>query len=119
MKRKLRREITRTARDCLFLTFSKNESPLIHLEDVSISRVDSEEVEKVVQSTIKGIKSGLEEGFEIKGNIKFELAVMTVKEGEGGIKILIADAGAKASKEALSKITFEVGAIETNIGIVA
>lgn len=68
------------------------------------------ELDKCVKSTIESILKGTEDsGMVLKGNIGFELAVVKLKEGEGGLKLYVADAGVNYSKEEISKITFEIG----------
>ena len=68
------------------------------------------ELDKCVKSTIESILKGTEDsGMVLKGNIGFELAVVKLKEGEGGLKLYVANAGVNYSKEEISKITFEIG----------
>ena len=68
------------------------------------------ELDKFVKSTIESIRKGTEDsGMVLNGNIGFELAVVKLKEGEGGVKVYVVDAGASYRKEEISKITFEIG----------
>jgi len=70
--------------------------------------IDSKELEEYVRATIEGIKKGIPKGFYLSESIKFELAVVNVKKGEGGLKILVVDASGKYEKETMSKISFEI-----------
>ncbi len=71
--------------------------------------IDSAELGDYVKSTIEGIEKGLKEGYKLKGEIEFELAIINTKEGEGGLKIKIVNVGGSLSKENVSKIKFKVG----------
>ena len=71
--------------------------------------IDSVELSNYVKSTIEGIENGLKEGYKLKGEIEFELAVVNTKEGEGGLKIKVVNLGGSLSKENVSKIKFKVG----------
>ncbi|MBU0580944.1 MAG: hypothetical protein KKA19_07180 [Candidatus Margulisbacteria bacterium] len=72
-------------------------------------KIDSAELGEYVKSTIEGIEKGLKEGYQLKGEIEFELAVINTKEGEGGLKIKIVNVGGSLSNENVSKIKFKVG----------
>jgi hypothetical protein len=73
------------------------------------------ELDMCVKSTIESILKGTKDsGMVLKGNIEFELAVVKLKEGEGGLKLCVANAGLNYSKEEISKITFEVGPVPPN-----
>jgi len=69
----------------------------------------SEDLKKIVSSTIESIKESLK-GKEagVIGPIEFELAVVKAKEATGGFGFFIADASENCSKESLSKIKFSV-----------
>ncbi len=71
--------------------------------------VEDSELEKFVQSTIESIRRALPKEGRIIGSIRFELAVVTTRSAEGGLKIFVAHAGGKYAKEELSRITFEIG----------
>jgi hypothetical protein len=76
-----------------------------------MSSIDGEELKNLVSSTIENIEAGLKgksKEYILNGSIKFEVAVLTVKKGEGGLKLFVVDLSGKASKESASKITFEV-----------
>ena len=72
-------------------------------------KIDSAELGNYVKSTIEGVENGLKEGYKLKGEIEFELAVINTKEGEGGLKIKIVNVGGNISNENVSKIKFKVG----------
>ena len=71
-------------------------------------KIDSKDLESFVRSTIESIEKGLKEGYELMGDIEFEVAVINVKKAEGGIKLFVVDASAEYGKEWLSKIKFKV-----------
>ena len=76
-----------------------------------MSNIDGEELKNLVSSTIDNIEAGLKgksKEYVLSGNIKFEVAVVTVKQGEGGLKLYVVGVSGKTSKESVSKITFEV-----------
>lgn len=70
---------------------------------------DSKELEAYVKSVITAVDNSKHRDMVLKSDIEFELSVLTSKEAEGGIKILIANAGGKYEKEAVSKIKFSIG----------
>lgn len=68
------------------------------------------ELDKFIESTIESIRKGTDySGMVLNGNIQFKLAVVKLKEGEGGVKVYVVDAGTSYRKEEISKITFEIG----------
>ncbi len=76
-----------------------------------MSGIDGEELKNFVSSTIDSIEAGLKgksKEYVLNGSIKFEVAVLTAKKGEGGLKLFVVDLSGKKSKESTSKITFEV-----------
>jgi len=78
------------------------------------------ELDKFIESTIESIRKGTEySGVVLNGNIQFELAVVKLKEGEGGLKVYVVDAGASYRKEEISKITFEIGRDNTTSSFAA
>jgi hypothetical protein len=73
--------------------------------------IDSEELKSFVSSTIDSIEQGIEgksKKYCLSGGIKFEIAVVSFKKGEGGIKLFVVDASGKVGNENTSKITFEI-----------
>jgi hypothetical protein len=80
-----------------------------------LAKIDSEELRNFVSSTIKSIEEGLKgEKYRLSGCIEFELAVVNVKKGEGGLRLFVVDASGKYGKEDVSKIRFK---IKRDIGI--
>ena len=76
-----------------------------------MSNIDGEELKNLVSSTIDNIEAGLKgknKQYVLSGNIKFEVAVVTVKKGEGGLKLYVVGVSGKKSEKSVSKITFEV-----------
>jgi len=74
-------------------------------------KIDSEELKELVSSTISSIEEGMENKkgkYLIDGSIEFEVAVVNVKKGEGGIKLLVVNVGGKINKENISKIKFKI-----------
>jgi len=69
---------------------------------------NSRELKQFVQATLNDIKEGVGSEFYIDGAIKFEVAVVKVKEGSGGFRIYVVNAGGKYNKEEISKISFKV-----------
>ena len=71
--------------------------------------INSEELEKYVNSSITAVKKGTEgTDFEIRKPIEFNLAVINMKEGSGRLKIYVAEAEGKLKSEEISHIKFEV-----------
>lgn len=73
--------------------------------------IDSEELKRFVSSTIESIEQGMagkNKKYYLSGGIKFEIAVVNVKKGEGGIKLFVVDASGKVGNENTSRITFEI-----------
>ena len=73
-------------------------------------KVESNELEEYIRSTLAAIKSGVHADgtFRIHGLINFDLAVTNVKEAKGGFKIYVVGAGAKHKSENVSRIHFQV-----------
>ena len=46
--------------------------------------------------------------YKLSGCIEFEVAVVNVKKGEGGLKLFVVDASGKLGKENVSKIKFKI-----------
>ena len=80
---------------------------------------DNAELCKFIKSTIESINKGTEgSGISLIGEIEFELAVINLKECEGGLKVYVTNAGGKYSKEEISKIKFKIGEKSTYSGAV-
>jgi len=48
--------------------------------------MDSQEIEEFVKSALDGISKGLGKAYRLSGDVEFELAVVNVKRGEGGLR---------------------------------
>ena len=76
---------------------------------VELAKLDSEELKNFVSSTIESIEAGLKDKkYRLSGCIEFELAVVNVKKGEGGLRLFVVDASGKYGKEDVSKIRFKI-----------
>lgn len=73
------------------------------------TKLEDSELENFVKSTIESVRRALPREGRILGPVRFELAVVTTKSAEGGLKIFVVQAGGKYAKEELSRITFEIG----------
>ena len=78
----------------------------------------SDDLRDLVSTTIDRIREGLKgKDCAIAGSVKFELAVVKMKEAKGGFRFFIAEAGGNYSSQNTSKITFEVVATKIAQGI--
>lgn len=76
---------------------------------INLAKIDSEELKNFVSSTIDSIEEGLKgKNYRLSGSIEFEVAVVNVKKGEGGLKLFVVDASGKYGKENISKIRFKI-----------
>lgn len=73
-------------------------------------KVESNELEEYITSTLAAIKSGVhaDGSFKIHGLINFDLAVTNIKEAKGGFKVYVIGADAKHKSEHVSRIRFDV-----------
>lgn len=70
-------------------------------------KTDEKELADFIKATLQGIKGGIAgENVFLTEPIKFNLAVTKIKEGGGGVKIHVVDAGGKFKAEEISKIEF-------------
>jgi len=67
------------------------------------------ELDEFLKSLQENIVGGIKEGFELKGEIEVELAIVKTKKAGGKVQILVAEGGGKYEKEELSKIKFKIG----------
>lgn len=72
--------------------------------------INSEELEKYLQSSLSAIKKGVETDgdFRIVEPIEFDLALINTQEGSGGLKIYIAKAEGGLKSEEISHIKIKV-----------
>ena len=62
-----------------------------------------------IHSTIDSIEDGLNgRMYQVKGCIKFEVAVAITKEVGGRLRFRLADASGQYNKESISRIIFEI-----------
>ena len=67
------------------------------------------ELSRFISDTLDSINSGLKgKTYFIKGDIQFELSVVTNKKVGRGFKVIVADIGGKYEKEKLSKMKFSI-----------
>lgn len=72
-------------------------------------QTDSKELEDYIKEVISAIKNGVSStNYRVDGSIKFHLAVTNMREGAGGLKIYVANAGGKVKSEEISTISFDV-----------
>ena len=70
---------------------------------------NTDELSEFIRSALKGIKKGIEgEKFYLSESVKFDVAVTKIKEGGGGFKLHVVDAGGKYRAEEITKIQFEI-----------
>jgi hypothetical protein len=81
-----------------------------------MTKIDSEELRDFVSSTIKSIEEALkgkDKKYYLSKGIEFEVAVVNIKKGEGGIRLFVVDASGKYGKESISKIKFNIESEDT------
>lgn len=72
-------------------------------------KIESDELRDFVSSTIDSIENGLEDKkYRLTGSIEFEVAVVSLKKGKGGVKLLVVDASGEFGKKNISKIKFKI-----------
>lgn len=76
---------------------------------INLVSIESKELKDFVSSTIDSVEKGLEgKKYRLSGSIEFEVAVVNVKKGEGGVKLFVVDASGKFGKENITKIKFKI-----------
>lgn len=75
---------------------------------INLVKIDSEELEELIRSTISSIEKGKGKDYRLHGSVEFEVAVVNVKKAKGGVKLLVVDASGKYGKETVSKIKFQI-----------
>jgi hypothetical protein len=73
-----------------------------------LKNVDTKQLEDFVRATIEGIERGVKKGYEIAGDIEFEVAVVKIKEVGGGLKLHVIDASGKYDEKGVSRVKFKV-----------
>ena len=74
---------------------------------------DEKEISEFIKATLQGIRNGIAgENVVLTEPIKFDLAVTKIKEGGGGVKVYVMDAGGKYKAEEITKIQFEVNPLD-------
>jgi hypothetical protein len=71
--------------------------------------LDTRDLSEFVKSVVEGVTSGTPNGFELKGNIRFDVSIVKVKEAGGKLRIVVVDLGGKVAHENVSRVCFEVG----------
>lgn len=69
---------------------------------------DKTDIENFVRSFIEGVERGIGKDHYIHRGIQFELAIVKTTEANGRLRIFVADADAKYSKEKISIMKFTV-----------
>lgn len=67
------------------------------------------ELKTFVQESIKQVEHGLPKGYEIKGDLNFELSVVDTSKKKAGVDIKVLKLGGNVDKEVVQKIRFVVG----------
>lgn len=71
--------------------------------------IDEKEISEFIKAAIQGIRNGISgQNVMLIEPIKFNLAVTKIKEGGGGVKIHVVDAGGKYKTEEITRMEFEV-----------
>lgn len=72
-------------------------------------KIESKELEEYLRSSLASIKKGVDgSGFEVSGPIEFNIAVMNIKKGEGGLRIFVAGVKGGLKSEKLTHIKLKV-----------
>jgi hypothetical protein len=71
--------------------------------------IDSEELQDLISSTIDKVEAGMKnKGYHIKGCIDFDVAVVNMEKGQGGIKLYVMTLTGKRESENVTKIKFSL-----------
>jgi hypothetical protein len=72
--------------------------------------ISSQELRDFLSSSLGAIKKGIDDAgsFTIDEPIEFNLAVVNIKEGSGGVKIYVANADTKFKSKEISRIKIRV-----------
>ncbi len=71
--------------------------------------IDSKELTEFIKQVAIAIDNSKVREMMLKSGIEFELSVIIKKEGNGKLRIFIADANGDYEKESVSKIKFSLG----------
>jgi hypothetical protein len=73
---------------------------------------DSVELSRFIEAVLTGINEGVSKkfakDFHLFGNVKFTINIRSETGGEGGVKIMVVNAGAKKTKEESTSVEFEI-----------
>jgi hypothetical protein len=78
--------------------------------------VESKELEDFVRSACLSIQKGVTEGLEVKFPIEFEVSVVTKKENDGKLKLLVVNDSEDYTRQEISRIKFNIGEREASSG---
>ena len=65
-------------------------------------------VTEFVKSTVEQIKAGLPQGFMVRGDIEFELSVISGDKVGGGLQLQVLKFGGEVKNEQVQKVKFAV-----------
>lgn len=72
-------------------------------------KIESQELEEYLHSSLVSIKDAVSKaGFRLSDPVEFNLAIINSREGGGGLKIYVANAGGKLKFEEVSHIKITV-----------
>lgn len=71
--------------------------------------IDSKELTEFIKNVAIAVENSRVREMILKSGIEFELAVVTKIEGNGKLRIFVADAGGEYEKEVISKVKFSIG----------
>jgi hypothetical protein len=81
---------------------------------------ENKELSDLVRATIEGVEKGRKEGWGLRGDIEFDVAVVNLENVGGGLKLYVVKLGGEHSKENVTRIKFKIGEnqppIEVNHG---
>jgi len=68
-----------------------------------------DDLSRYIRSVLKNIDHGMPSCFDLRGNVKFEVALKKASQGQGAFRVEVVEVGGKYCREELSKISFEIG----------
>lgn len=69
---------------------------------------ENKELAELVRATIEGVEKGLKEGYTLRGDIEFEVAVVNLENVGGGFKLYVVKLAGEHGKENVTKIKFKI-----------